>query len=787
MVSMIGTVSAAKIPLATEGKAQMAIVESASATPAEQTAAAELREYLHKITGGSFNINKEQVSATSTSTTSAIYVGDTAYAKAKGVDVTKLASEEWVIHTVDGNLILAGGRPRGTMYAVYHFLEDVLGVHWWNPFEEFVPSKPTLEMGSLDLRGKPTFRYRDIYEFFVKDEGRFAARSRINRTGDTPVALKWGGSVTYGLPYSCHTLARYFAPSAEPAFKEHPEWFAMINGKRVCLTKTTEASEVQMCLTNKGLHQYMIRRLKEYIRESETLAEKQGTSKPIFYSISMNDAIGGWCECPECQKVVEKEGSQAGPLLSLVNAVADRIRKEYPDIYITTLAYYDAEKVPRTICPRDNVIIILCDTKSNLAESITSSYNTVFRQNVNAWSKISKNLMVWDYGITYGQKGAGMPVPSLENYGIDYRYLADHYVQGAFVEFEDPIIADMRDLKLWVLCKILENPYQDEDKLIQTFTQEFYGPASPMILAYLKSQQDCYRKTPSYLHWFSEPILYKYIDLKFAVNSQRLFDEAARKVAGDPVRLRRVHHARLPLDRACLILYPKFACEFAKTGQTLEKYPLDRDAIAKRIRTTYVEQQALRKPTENGNGGEEPIEKFLDRMMKLRYIKQPVPEHLKNIAAKDRFYFSADDLKLSQVSVVDDSEVETGRTVKVPVNPNKKEWFALPLEVGIYDPPQKKSYVTGVPRISADQITEAGYHWYKIAGDCQPPGTAYLYLLGDWSIQLDLSSIIDPSRPRDRFDVWAKVKFTGPDYPYGNANEENAIWLERIIIVRNAK
>ena len=165
---------ATKIAFAWNAKSRVAIALPKNATLPEKTAAQELDDYLTKITGGDFSVVAENAA----STRNTIYVGDTAFAEKAGVNAKAMASEAWRIKTSNGSLILAGGGTRGTLYATYNFLEDYAGVHWWNPWEETVPSRRVLAVANMDKSGKPSFSYRDMYATYGADEGRFAARSQ---------------------------------------------------------------------------------------------------------------------------------------------------------------------------------------------------------------------------------------------------------------------------------------------------------------------------------------------------------------------------------------------------------------------------------------------------------------------------------------------------------------------------------------------------------------------------------------------------------------------------------
>src|SRR5437899_721131 len=115
--------AAAAMQIAEQGKPKCVIVIADDATPAEQTAAKELAEYLKKSTGAAFDTNAEKDSSAEQPQ---ILVGLSTRAKsiASDVDFDALGSEGIVIKTDEKHLVLAGGRPRGTLDAVTTFLED---------------------------------------------------------------------------------------------------------------------------------------------------------------------------------------------------------------------------------------------------------------------------------------------------------------------------------------------------------------------------------------------------------------------------------------------------------------------------------------------------------------------------------------------------------------------------------------------------------------------------------------------------------------------------------------
>jgi hypothetical protein len=771
LLLLVLPVGAQALPLATNGIPAAVIVTADQSTPAEQTAAQELANYLGRITGAKFTIQSE---STRPPDSARIYVGPTRAALKVGVDCSKLGPEEWIIRSSGLDLILAGGRPRGIIYATYHFLEDVLAVHWWNPWEESVPKRPVLAVGPLNLRGVPVFRYRDIHMLYGNDAGRFAARNRINRDGVTIIDQRYGGSMSYGPPYTEHTFSLYFPP--HDYFNTHPEWFSLINGKR-------SGDNSQLCLTNPELRKAFLAKLIAYIESSHAQAKAESLPPPMVFSVSQNDNQNP-CQCDKCQAIAKAESSEVGPLLDFVNFLADSIRNKYPGVMIDTLAYGYTQKPPRTIKPRNNVIIRLCDTESDPTRPITDPVNKPFRDLLAAWAQISRNLRVWYYAVTYVSP-IGMPLPTKQTYQPNYQFYASHNVEGVFNEHEYPILADMRDLKVWLMAKLLEDPYADARKLEDTFLIGFYGPAAPMIRQYLSDLEREAKATNTRTNFMVSASKLNYINAGFVSSAQLLFDQAEQAVGNDAVLLRHVRHARLPLDRATAVMYTKLQSEWAITGRDSGTFLLDRDKIVNRALLTWNEQADLRM-----TGVQSAAEKKRAGAELKHFTSSPanvaLPAKFRDLSRDTVFDYTADSTRnwMDISRVVPDKDAESGITNYLDLteaNLEHAERYILPIVWGLYDTDTKKA--SDAVLIRAEDIPGPGYNWYKMGTYAISPNH-YLYFFWSWIIQLDIFDLYDARKPDQKFEIWARIKFTGPRFSYARAGEKDAIYVERVVLVK---
>jgi hypothetical protein len=770
-LTLMLSASASAITLAEGGRSNATIICPAEATAPEQTAAKEVADYLDRISGGKFAVQDEDKAPTEGCR---VFVGHTTFAKSHGIVAETLGPEEWIIRTIGQDLVIIGGRPRGTIYAAYRFLEDVLGVHWWNPFEESVPQQKTVRIGALNLRGRPGIQYRDIYMLYGGDSGRFAARNRLNREGDVRISGKYGGCRDYGPPYHVHTFNMYFPP--KEYFSKHPEWYSLLDGKRV-------ADGAQLCLTQPDLRKTFLTKLLNYIETSWASAKAAGTPPPLVFSVSQNDCLNP-CQCTNCQAIARAEESECGPLLDLVNYLADGIKDRHPEVFIDTLAYQYTQKAPKTIRPRDNVIVRLCDTDSDPTKPITSPVNKAFREHLSRWSQIARNLRVWDYAVTYANP-VGMPLPTAQTYGPDFKFYSEHNVEGVFTELEFEILADMRDFKVWMMMKQLEDPCADYAALSRVFTDGFYGPAGNYVREYLLELEKEAVARQTRTDWNSTPSSMTYLNLDFITRAHRVFDRAEDVVRKDAVLLRRVRHARLPVDRATMALHTRLTSDWLALGKPVRLTPPDHEAVGQRVLDTWLAQAKLRLPESAQSAERQHAEAELRRFNAIA-SSVALPEKFRGLPKGSVHDYLADLTRnwADVVKLAKDPDAESGIANKLDLTADyvdSPEKYVLPMSWGLYSTTEKRS--GGAGTIKPEDVPGPGYHWYKMGTFPVAPGY-YAYFFWSWIIQVDVDSAFDPAGPDQKFDVWARIKFEGPRFPHGKPTDKDAIYVERLVLVK---
>jgi hypothetical protein len=544
-----------------------------------------------------------------------IYVGWTDVAARHAGDGRKLGDEEWMLRTVGPDLIVTGGRPRGTLYGAYEFLERELGCHWLDESTEVVPKVASLKLGELNRRGQPAFQLRWIYTLYstsdpAKDHA-YHARNKANGVS-SGLPAKYGFNVNYGSGGGCHTFAEY----AKDFPPDHPEYLSMnTQGKRIGATDGSGPGGI--CLMHPEVRRLVLARLKAFIAADRATAAAGKYPPPGVYDISQND--NHWmCQCPACKAMSQREGSESGPVVDFINAIADGIRLEYPDVLVQTFAYSITEKPPKTLRPRDNVVIRIAELnaewgrQSDLFHSLAHKANRAQFERLQGWSRIAKNLAAWDYWIQYSPNDAFVtPYAPTACIPPDLETFYRHGVRIVFVECEAPERTSFFALKRWLGFQLVQNPLQPAEPLRQTFLAGYYGPAAATMGRYLRLIEDSIAAVDANLSAMKN---YKrpYLTLPFYLACERLLDEAEAQCASDPKSLLHVRRERIPVDCGLFHMWPELTHKLPADA----KLPLDRETLLKRYEQYRLEQMTASCAAPALASGKEELAKEIAEMRK---------------------------------------------------------------------------------------------------------------------------------------------------------------------------
>jgi hypothetical protein len=550
-----------------------------------------------------------------------------------------------IIKTSGRNLIMAGGRPRGSLYAVHSFLEDQLGVCWWTPEASTIPTRKTLKVPPQNTLYVPQLRTREVYSSGVQRDALFATRLKINGHFQKQGPELGGHDSVLGW---CHTFGGLL-PTGK-YFKDHPEWYSdPANGGKPCTAESKMPELWQPCLSNEAARLELTKNAIEWLR-----ANPNATS----ISISQNDNLNR-CTCEADLALEKTEGSPAGPLLHYVNAVAADIEKEFPHILVDTLAYQYTQKPPLLVRPRDNVVIRFCTIDADFGQPMNSEGNATFRDDMKNWRAIAPRLAVWDYVTNFAN--FVLPFPNMPSLGTNIRFFVENNAITLF-EQSDPhtnSAGDFVDLRAWMLSHLMWDPRRDQRKLEDEFLKGYYGPAAPHLRAYLDTMQGSGKGYK--LGWLQADV--SFLTLDVMNKATREFRQALISVEKDPVITARIKREQLALDHAWLLRSHTLKREAQRRGVPYLG-PEDNTAASLAFVKSLREYGVIR--TAEGEVMEDYAKRFVERFQS----NGPLPAIAQGKSDYDIIDAQENIFRLTNVglwvSVVDDPKASNGKAAKLP-------------------------------------------------------------------------------------------------------------------------
>ncbi len=463
--------AAQPLTLVADGKSAYVIYRDPGAPPSVLLASRELQRIIAAATGVTLPLSDQPA-------TPMICVGNNAASQAAGLQTDELPHDAFLIRTRGDNLFLLGRdfpgdnypmrgwTSRGTLNAVYDFLERFAGVRWLMPGEagEEIPSRERLAVAALDETHVPRIPIRYLVDIQDRrppgDKGpnypkEWLLRQKMPSTSD-------GRRMDHSHFWSI------MVPREQ--WSAHPEWLAKDpSGKPHSYEK--HPAGVKFCTTNPELIQAFAEGVMQFIA---THANWQ------YIPISPSDG-GDFCECPECSKLLSKDPfgrvSYSGVMLKFYNDVARIVGRKHPDKGLAGYVYYNY-MYPPTAAPQmePNVWLVQAPLNYYGYGLLKPVYREEFAGVVGGWLKITPHFVYHNYS-NWMRSFNGAPLPAARDIlKLEVPTAARLGAQG----FE------MLGLGAWgvgapanyIYAKQLWDPAVDVEQTYDEWLRLAYGPAA---------------------------------------------------------------------------------------------------------------------------------------------------------------------------------------------------------------------------------------------------------------------------------------------------------------------
>ena len=475
----------------------------------------------------------------------------------------------------DGRLWFVGKEETAELYAVYRFLESRLGVRWFQAATkddpgEYVPQLDRIELGPFSEFREPAFPIRRL-------DGTGIGAHRIPERAITcavrngfQVYPMYDRRILYNETNS--PLYRFFAPrnrraeqqlggghltfvSAMPGgtcFKDHPEWFALVDGRRVQGATHME----QYCLSNPEVRRNVADRI------LRALAVDGGRGTYLFGQV---DSPHGGCECAECRALDGPDEDRKGArpsrttrFVKTVNEIAARVWAEYPEADLRMWAYLDYRALPQGVRPDSRLKLWFCPHGRCYAHALDDpkcARNVEMFDLLRGWQKLVRKVYLYDYLTCTPNLYTCNEAVEAHDIRL-YRALgligwkneaafsdAAHLGKGAATAAERlPSVWQW----LYVTGHLLWDPDLDETALLADAEAKYYGAAYPAMAKYQALRRKLWSETTGCMGYPTgdqrRPMLLERAGAKDELLGR--LDEAERLAAGDAVRLSRIARDR---------------------------------------------------------------------------------------------------------------------------------------------------------------------------------------------------------------------------------------------------
>jgi len=692
-----------------------------------------------------------------------------------------LKDEESVVMAKGDDLFLVGGGDLGTLWAVYDFVEDNLGYHWYFSRKdgEVIDKCDTVVFKEKPTRRQPVFKgFRKIYTD-VKVGSRYKLRNRDSSAAEQFIK---GYRYRYTWRVPGHGFILYLPSDKElqawgnmvppetrtGSFKDHPEWYSLgKDGKR--------HPDMQLCLSNPATRDALYDRLQAWMRHKG--------ERGVFMMGSNDFHNDRYCWCDGCIALEKKYGCVGGPLWDTIIDLCARLKRDgHNETYIASLVYkgpLQTEKAPVGIEKfPDNFIADLAFLNSDrsIREYPTQKGYDAGKdfnkwENAQKWAKLCDRKSYWYYGsahVSQVWRRMHKEILELRELGVDH---AGACGAGGGYAFED--------MTYYLFLQMLYNPDRDWQAIVNDMLRVKFGAGAPMMAEYMDAAyaslvKNAYPKSEILLTYGNPIANSSFIPGEEIAAWQKLFDRADAAVGGAEPYARHLRSARMDVD-VWNVIYAK------KVRKAAPDYVFDVTKLDERARAAEKELAAER---EMGSDFRGCVAGALNVFANFATLKSeelppelkgcdpdkvtlflPPKRHKRKCGPDGRsFYWICESDPAAACGLAcggrhqDTLDYTKGVLVQV-YNDTDRGWY--------------KS--TWLP---TKDLKKDAYTMMKV-GTCKLGGSVHVVIGNDWDSPLNmtqLSRLYDPTYENRQYEIWVSLRAEGPKFFPGDKGPSRFYW-----------
>ena len=517
---------------------------------------------------------------------------------------------------VEASLYIVSQETYGLVFGVYEYLRQLGGISFcdYAPAGEDIPSSETFGHQPLDVLRNPRFTHRSLQASnrYPKEDILsyldWMAKNGFNRlllhaTID-PSVIPWEEVRKWLLPemekrgmeleLGRHSFARFLNKATY--FQEHPEYFALLDGKR----GETEA-QLAWCLSNPDLQEEVAKNLISYIEQNPEIR---------LFDFWPNDGVDPVCECESCRAFSTVEGAseewkehlygahfgargtnpqKARAYLRFANIIAEKVAAVRPEARLRYLAYVDVTEPPPDDQPHPNLdfcVTMYWQCAKHALNDPDCFINEQYARALEAWTQRVGKERVYLYEYYMGMGcWRSLPYPTITTMFADWQWFEQIGICGSHIQ-SSPGHITVYGINYLAFARLAWDAQLTADQFLRDYCQSFFQEAAdPMLAMYQLWEQGMQAAE------HTQPSPFKYLHIIFPPESMQKWAQlmqAARGLAQSEKVRSRVE--RLDALRRYVELYLEARPFMAKLADKEKKEKLSPEEEKK----WAAAQQALR-------------------------------------------------------------------------------------------------------------------------------------------------------------------------------------------------